>query len=173
MRAHPSQNDRLHAADRASEGLGAMPTRCVQSAIDTRDADEVFDPRRDVRHVVSGGTKILQHAADRGAKLRPPDGGCLALVQRTGFATSQGKLMRRIMFATEPVSANSRESALFILFFLVWAIVAAAYVLYHGLQDETRSRCVVRLSPSLPNRLGQTAAGDRSTLDVGCVLTYR
>jgi cation-transporting ATPase 13A1 len=119
----------------------------VQSAIDTRDAQEAFNPRTDARHVVFGGTKILQHTADRGAKLRPPDGGCLALVQRTGFATSQGKLMRRIMFATEQVSANSRESALFILFFLVWATVAAGYVLYHGLQDETRSRCVVRLFP--------------------------
>ena len=48
------------------------------------------------------------------------------------------------------MSAFSRESALFILFFLVWATAAAAYVLYHGLQDDTRSRCEVGLGGAVP-----------------------
>ncbi len=36
-------------------------------------------------HVLFGGTKVLQHTGDKNAKLRTPDGGCLAVVLRTGW----------------------------------------------------------------------------------------
>eukprot|EP00959_Pyramimonas_sp_CCMP1952_P194618 4069846-Pyramimonas_sp.AAC.2 len=54
-----------------------------------RDPAEVFDPKVDKHHLIFGGTKIIQHTPDKLARLRPPDRGCLALVQRTGFGTSQ------------------------------------------------------------------------------------
>ena len=33
---------------------------------------------------------MLQQTPDKGARIRTPDGGCLAVVLRTGFETSQG-----------------------------------------------------------------------------------
>ena len=46
--------------------------------------------KRDKAHVLFGGTRILQHTGDKDARLRTPDGGCLAVVLRTGFETAQG-----------------------------------------------------------------------------------
>jgi magnesium-transporting ATPase (P-type) len=49
--------------------------------------------QRDKAHILFGGTRIMQHDGDKAARIRTPDNGCLAVVLRTGFDTSQGEVL--------------------------------------------------------------------------------
>ena len=79
-----------------------------------------------------GGTKVLQSSP--GEPACTPDGGCLAVILRTGFGTAQGQLVRTMLFSTERVSANNLESFLFIGSLLIFAIAASWYVWVKGVE---------------------------------------
>ena len=130
--------------------LSGESTPLLKESVELRPAGDVLDiDGVDRNSILFGGTKVLQAtgipACEKlaGQSFRSQivaiadertasDGGCLALVLRTGFGTSQGQLIRTMIFSTETVTANNIESFLFIGFLLVFAIAASAYVWVKG-----------------------------------------
>eukprot|EP00941_MAST-03F_sp_MAST-3F-sp1_P005809 g5809.t1 len=143
--------------------------------------------------VVFGGTKILQHNVVEEKTTKPiwkgkmpRDGGCPAYVLRTGWYTTQGGLMRTILFSSSRVTANSAEAFKFIGILLQFAIVAALYVLHVSWNDTRRDRwklflhCTIILTavipPELPMELSlavTTALGRLRKYQIVCTEPFR
>lgn len=118
------------------------------------------------RYLIFSGTALLMHsdAEESGGRKGPPiprspDGGCIAMVVRTGFGTSQGGLMRKILFARERVTGDASETFYFIGVLVVFAVIAAAVVLQAGLGDERRNQfrlvlhCIMIVTSVVPPEL--------------------
>ena len=88
-----------------------------------------------------------------------PDKGCLCYVLRTGFGSSQGSLVQLIEFSTQSVSADSTDTFYALCLLLVFAIIAAGYVLKKGLEKGDRTthelllKCVIILTSVVPRQL--------------------
>lgn len=128
------------------------------------DLDEALSIKKTHKaHILFGGTRVLTQTpgptSDATPKTKPPDNGCVCFVLRTGFGSSQGKLMRTILFSTESVSANSMEAAMLLLFLLIFAIAASGYVLYHRYSNDADARyklllrCVLIITSVVPPEL--------------------
>ncbi|PVU97907.1 hypothetical protein BB559_001861 [Furculomyces boomerangus] len=141
--------------------LSGESTPQLKESIFLRDGDDKFDLEgTDKNSVLFGGTKVLQvDSSNFYGKIRSPDNGCICLVLRTGFGTSQGGLVRTMVHSTQQVSANNAESYIFILFLLMFAILAAGYVWVEGKKDTRRSKtkiildCVLIITSVVPPEL--------------------
>lgn len=152
--------------------LSGESTPVLKESIQLRPGDAQIEPEGlDKNAFLYGGTKVLQvsHGTsaedDIGTVSRlqsglppPPDKGAIAVVIKTGFETSQGSLVRTMIYSTERVSANNVEALLFILFLCVFAIAASWYVWQEGVKkDRKRSKlmldCVLIITSVVPPEL--------------------
>ncbi|KAK5020568.1 putative cation-transporting ATPase 1, partial [Cryomyces antarcticus] len=119
--------------------LSGESTPVLKDSIQLRPGEAALEPEGlDKNAFLFGGTKVMQvthgtaseDASDTvpvhaSSVEPPPDNGAMAVVVKTGFETSQGSLVRTMIYSTERVSANNAEALLFILFLLVFAIAAS------------------------------------------------
>ncbi|KAL8866432.1 MAG: hypothetical protein Q9174_006308, partial [Haloplaca sp. 1 TL-2023] len=152
--------------------LSGESTPLLKDSVQLRPGDAQIEPEGlDKNAFLYGGTKVLQitHGIvsedERDAVPvlvsgvdPPPDNGAMAIIVKTGFETSQGSLVRTMIYSTERVSANNVEALLFILFLLIFAIAASWYVWQEGVaKDRKRSKllldCVLIITSVVPPEL--------------------
>ncbi|KAI1420761.1 hypothetical protein F5Y12DRAFT_771539 [Xylaria sp. FL1777] len=148
--------------------LSGESTPLLKDSIQLRPGEAPIDTEGlDKTAFLWGGTKVLQvthgNPDEEKPKLAsgvplPPDNGVMAVIMKTGFETSQGSLVRTMIYSTERVSANNREALLFILFLLIFALAASWYVWDEGVKkDRKRSKllldCILIVTSVVPPEL--------------------
>ncbi|KAH7035883.1 ATPase [Microdochium trichocladiopsis] len=175
--------------------LSGESTPLLKDSIRLRPSEATLETEGlDKNSFLWGGTKVLQithgNPDEEKPKLAsgvptPPDNGAMAVVIKTGFETSQGSLVRTMIYSTERVSANNAEALYFILFLLVFAIAASWYVWDEGVKkDRKRSKllldCVLIVTsvvpPELPMELSlavNTSLAALAKLAIFCTEPFR
>ncbi|KAI9715040.1 MAG: hypothetical protein M1828_001076 [Chrysothrix sp. TS-e1954] len=148
--------------------LSGESTPVLKDSVQLRPSEARIEPETlDKNAFLYGGTKVLQvsHAPENAEQAeaalsvpKTPDDGALAVVTKTGFETSQGSLVRTMIYSTERVSANNAEALLFILFLLMFAIAASWYVWTVGVErGRKRSKlmldCILIITSVVPPEL--------------------
>lgn len=152
----------IHGSSIVNEAmLSGESTPLLKESIQASEHSEILDADGDHKNaVLFSGTKVLQATPtkERVAPVKTPDNGCLGVVLRTGFGTSQGQLVRTMIFSTERISANNFESFLFIGFLLVFAVAASWYVWVKGVERNLKKSkllldCVLIITSVVPPEL--------------------
>nr|UJH94586.1 Spf1 [Starmerella bombicola] len=140
--------------------LSGESTPLLKEGINEREKSAELDlDGVDKISLLAGGTKAIQVSAGESAVTgKTPDGGALAVVARTGFETTQGQLVRTMIFSAEPVGSGSKEAYFFILFLLIFAVAASYYVWVKGheigrKQSKLLLDCVIIITSVVPPEL--------------------
>ena len=64
----------------------------------------------------------------------------MGIVLGTGFDTSKGKLIRKVVANTESLRLEEKDGLWIILFLLICSLITSAYVLDQGMDNEDRSK---------------------------------
>eukprot|EP01080_Neovahlkampfia_damariscottae_P004151 gene4151-7461_t len=117
--------------------------------------NETLNMKKYSKNIIFSGTRVL---LSENSEKTPNESESLGFVLRTGFETSQGKLIRTILFSNERVTANNREALLFILILLIFAIISSVYVLITGLNEKRNLfklilNCVMIITSVVPPEL--------------------
>lgn len=65
---------------------------------------------------------------------------CIGMVLKTGYDTSKGKLIRKVIANTESLNIEQKDGLWIILFLLVCSIYTSYYVLTEGMKNAERSK---------------------------------
>ena len=117
--------------------------------------------------IIFAGTKVVKTERNedheplpKNVTSAPPDKGAICLVIKTGFSTSQGKLLRTVLYSGERNKGDdTKEAFIFIAVLLVIALIASYYVLKKGLQREGAFtyklllRCIIIITSVVPAEL--------------------
>ncbi|ABO99396.1 P-ATPase family transporter: cation, partial [Ostreococcus lucimarinus CCE9901] len=120
-------------------------------------------------HILYSGTTLMQHTSkteseSSALQVTTPDGGCLCYVLQTGFASTQGKLMRMMEFSSEQVTGDTKETLVLLFILLIFALAASYNVYVKGIADGKRSqyelilRCIMIVTSVVPPDLPMQTA---------------
>lgn len=155
--------------------LSGESTPLLKESILLRPGKEQIQPDAlDKNSLLHGGTMALQVTKGLNSSIpTAPDGGALAYVLKTGFETSQGTLVRMMIFSSERVDVGNKEAMYFILFLLAFAIVAVRHVWIEGTKigrehSKLILNCITILTsvvpPELPMELTMAVNSSLSSL---------
>ncbi len=178
---------------------GESVPQMKEGLAEMEDGDHLSMKGKNKMNVAYAGTKMLQckGAAELESQVgetksltpvipNPPDNGCVCFVLRTGFSSAQGKLVRMIEGSQEKVKGHEKETGLLLLLLFFFAIGSSSYVLYHGLQNDKRSKfelllhCILIVTsvipPELPMQMALAVNNSLMTLmklHIFCTEPYR
>ena len=69
-----------------------------------------------------------------------PKRGCIGVVLSTGFDTSKGKVIRKVVANVESLKLEEKEGLWIVLFLFICSLITSAYVLDQGMDNEERSK---------------------------------
>jgi cation-transporting ATPase 13A1 len=127
---------------------------------------KTFDPKVSHKNcILFAGTKVVKVTNEdtenlpENVHMSPPDRGAICMVYKIGFSTSQGKLLRTVMYSSDRAKGDSKEAFVFIFILLIVALVASYYVLIEGIEREGEItyklllRCIIIITSVVPAEL--------------------